>query len=363
MERQNKTPLSGLTRRKLLKTAGTLALGSAVAAPFVLRPTGARASTSLVFATYGGSYGEALDRVFFHPFQRETGIQVIRSGAPDMARLKAQVQTNTMEWDLVELLPSECVMATREDLLVPIDYDRVEMPELFMPEARQSHYVSTYNYTTGIGYNSADFADTHPETWAEFWDVERFPGRRGLRSRPDNVLEIALLADGVAPADMYPLDLDRAFAALDRIKPHIARWTDTAPQTIEMIQTGELDFSHTFNNRVVAAQASGVAAGFNTRQLMIMFNAFATPVGSPNIEAAQQLLGYMMRPDLQAELWNELKLIPVTSAAVDMIPEDERLAWFPDLSTGMHLPIDADWWGAEGQFAEVTTRFREWLLS
>ncbi|MCO5089481.1 ABC transporter substrate-binding protein [Bosea sp. (in: a-proteobacteria)] len=355
---------SGLLTTKMSRRAALRAgIGGVIAAPFVLRAPDARSATSVVFGTYGGSYGEALKRIFFQPFAKETGIQVIQTAPADMAKLRAQVQSKSPEWDVIELIPSECVTAARMGLVMPLDFGKIDIPELSVPEAKQTHWLSTYNYTTGIGYNSAKFpAGKHPETWADFWDVQKFPGRRSLRSRPDNVLEIALLADGVAPSAMYPLDVPRAFKALDRIKPHIAKWADTAPQSIELIQTNDVDFTHTFNNRVFAAQSSGVPVAFNTEQLMMAFPAFALPTGAANAEAGMRLLGYMMKPDLQAELWKALRLIPVTKAASALIPEAERKAWFPDLTTGKHLALNAEWWGADGRLAEVTTQYRNWLL-
>src|SRR5262249_42079811 len=153
-----------------------------------------------------------------------------------------------VEWDMAELLPTEVLTAAHEGLLQPIDYGVVKVEELLYPEAKQTYSVSVFTYTGGIAFDRESQPNgKHPSTWPEFWDVKNFPGRRSLRSRPNDTLEIAMLAAGTDPKKVYPIDVDRAFKILDEIKPNIQKWADTAPQSIQVVQNHEVDFTYTFN--------------------------------------------------------------------------------------------------------------------
>jgi putative spermidine/putrescine transport system substrate-binding protein len=354
---------SALDRRSLLK--GVAVTGAALSMPFVWRSTEARAAGRVVWATFGGTVGEAYDRIFIKPFMDETGIEVVQTGAADLAKVKASVMAGRPEWDILSLAPSQAVSAVHEGLLEPIDYSIItaKADDLLYPEAIKEHWVSTQIYTGGIAYDRS-LHPNGPNSWIDFWNVEEFPGRRGLRSRPLDMLEIALLADGVPANEVFPLDVDRAFASLDRIKPHVVNWIDTAPQSIQLVQTKEIDFSFTYHNRVAAAQAEGLPMTFSTDQLLVFLNAYSIPKGSRNAESAMKFLNFIMtRPDLQKELWDATRLIPLSKEATAMITEDEHKLWVPDQASGRHVIVDAEWWGEPGRLAEVTARYQAWLLT
>src|SRR5690606_19362858 len=93
--------------------------------------------------------------------------------------------------------------------------------------------------------------------WKDFWDVKRFPGLRAMSNSPINTLEQALLADGVPMNDLYPLDLDRAFKSLDRIKKHVAVWWTGGAQSAHVIQSGEVDMVASWNGRMQAVADGG----------------------------------------------------------------------------------------------------------
>lgn len=351
-------------RRSLLKGAVLTAAGLSM--PFVWRPADARAAGGrIVWATFGGTVGEAYDRIFIKPFTEETGIEVVQTGAADLAKVKASVMAGRPEWDILSLAPSQAVSAVQEELLEPIDYSIITATEddVVYPDAIKKHWVSTQLYTGGIAYNNT-LHPNGPNSWIDFWNTDAFPGRRGLRSRPLDMLEIALLADGVPANEVFPLDVDRAFASLDRIKPHVTNWIDTAPQSIQLVQTNEIDFSFTYHNRVASAQAEGFPMAYSTDQLLVFLNSYAVPKGSRNAEAAMKFLNFiMMRPDLQKQLWDATRLIPLSREATAMIPDEERKLWVPDQESGRHVIVNAEWWGARGRLAEVTARYQAWLLT
>lgn len=355
---------AGVTRRKVLSTGAGIAAATSVGGPLILSAGKARAAGKLYLASYGGSYGEALDEVFFKPFAKETGIEVVQTAPADLAKLKAQVMSGSVEWDVVEMLPTETITATNEGLLLPIDYSVVQMGDLLYPQAKQPTAASVFTYTGGIGYDKTRHPDgKHPGTFADFWNVQKFPGRRGLRSRPNDTLEIAILASGTDPKNVYPIDVDKAFKMLDEIKPHIRKWVETAPQSVQLIQTNELDFTYTFNGRVFGANQQGIPLGYSSQQLLIFFNQFTVPKGAKNPGDAMKLINSMMRPERQAAFCEKIAYPPVTKKGMEMVSAAIKKEWVPDPNNPKNLAINSEWWGAPGRFAELTERFKKWMLT
>lgn len=352
-------------RRRFLAGAGGAMAASAISGPLILTAGKARAAGKLVFSTYGGSYADALNDVYFKPYTAETGVEIIVTAPTDLAKLKAQVSTKSVEADIIEYLPTEILTASRENLLEPIDYAIVQPPELLYPDAKRPNSISVLTYTIGIAYDKARSAEgKYPKTWAEFWDVKKFPGKRGLRSRPNDTLEAALLADGVDPKKLYPLDVERAFKKLDEIKPHIAKWIDTASQTVSLVQQKELDFSNTYSGRVYADNLAGGTLGYPPDQLMIALNSFSVPKGAANKTEAMKLLNSMIsKPDRQAKFFEKIAYGPTTKKGYDACDPKLRAAWLPDMSNPKHVIVNSDWWGEPGRFDQLTARFKQWMIT
>src|SRR5690606_10145614 len=155
------------------------------------------------------------------------GIKVITTSPTDFGKLRAMVESGNVEWTATELDVETADLAGEMGLLEPIDLSVVDLSE-YPEEAKHEYWLPRGAYATALGYRTDAFPNgEHPRTWAEFWDVERFPGPRALRNHPIDNLEFALMADGVAPEDLYPLDMERAFRKLDEIKPHITVWWES----------------------------------------------------------------------------------------------------------------------------------------
>jgi putative spermidine/putrescine transport system substrate-binding protein len=150
---------------------------------------------------------------------------------------------------------------------------------------------------------------------------------------------------------------------LDEIKPNIRKWVDTAPQSVQLLQTNELDFSYTFNGRIFGANQQGSNLGYASEQLLIFFNNFTVPKGSRNPGDAMKLLNSMMRPERQAAFCEKIAYPPVTKKGMEMVPPAIKKEWVPDPNNPKNLAIDSDWWGAPGRFNELTERFKKWMLA
>lgn len=343
----------GANRRQFI-TGGA----AAIAAPFVLSSTRALASGKLVFVSWGGSLQEAIDRTILATFAKETGIEVVSVSGPDLAKLKAQVQTGNIEWSLFEAGGPQVVGAAREGLLEKIDYSIVDASDLFVPASEVT--LPFYSYSGGIAYDPKRHGPgKFPRSWEEFWDVESFPGRRGLRTKPDETMELALLADGVLPKELYPLDVDRAFRSLERIKPYVAKWIDATPQTISLVQNNEVDFVYTYLGRVHLAQQQGISIEYVLENNLVTPSYLGVPKGAKNKDAVMQLINAFIRPDLQAAFCNEMNYTPMKRSALQLL-DPAVLAAQPDLDDDRTAIVNVEWWAEN--FAEVSVKFKEFLL-
>lgn len=345
-----------ISRRKFMASAG----GAALAAPYVLRagPASAQAG-SLTFVTWGGSYREAVEKAVIEPFTAETGIKVNVIDTPDLAKVKAQVMTGNVQWDVFDAPGGLGTSGSKEGYWEPLDPALFDAGDLSIPAA--DDLVPFYTFAGGIAWDPAKYGDgKHPTNFAEYFDHEKFPGRRTFRDRPSETLEAALLADGVPPAELYPLDIDRAFNKLETIKPYVASWVAATPQTITLLQTGEVDFSYTYSARVRATHKDGAGLAFSFDQTLNGLEYLAVVKGAPNKENAFKFVSFALRPESQAALMEALGYNPISKKALPMLSEETR-KWLPDMNNPNNVLVNDVWWA--DNFATVSRRFKEWVLT
>ncbi|WP_164935261.1 ABC transporter substrate-binding protein [Bradyrhizobium zhanjiangense] len=346
-----------LSRRSFLSgTAGALA------APIVLRASCAAAdSGSLTFTSWGGTYEEALIKTVTNPFTQETGIKVNLIPTPDLAKLKAQQLTNTVDVDALLVTAEVAATASKQGAWEKLDMSKFDVEDMTVPPT--SEYVTWDMYVGGIAWDANKYGQgKHPTNFAEYFDLKKFPGRRTFRNRPNEALEAALLADGTAPNKIYPLDVDRAFKVLDRIKSSVAAWITATPQTVSLLQTGEVDFSYTYANRIkeTAQPGSGSSLGFSFEQNLLSTEKLVIPKGAPNKENAMKFVAYASRADVQARLFNVSPVVPNSKKAISMLSAEAR-KWMPDMNNPNNLVLDGAYWA--DNLEPVTRRFKEWVLT
>lgn len=344
-----------VSRRYFLAGAAGL-----VAAPMVLRASCAAAkSDSVTITSTGGTFLDSMVKYVFSPFTEETGIKVNPVPAPDLAKIKAMQITGNVAWDIYQNAGTNLASGSRQGFWEKLDTSIFDLQDLTVLPT--SDFVTYETYAAGIAWDPKKYGPgKHPTDFAEFFDLKKIPGRRALRKLPDGTLEAALLADGVAPKDIYPLDLDRAFKALDRVKSSSA-WADTTPQTVSLVQVGEADFSFTYGNRVkvTTEPGGGVPLAFSLNQTLIFNDGLAVLKGAPNKENALKLIAYILRPEVQARLEDKLGLMPVSKKAFPMLSAETR-EWLPDMSNPKNLVISNAYWA--DNYEAVSRRFQEWLL-
>ena len=205
-------------RRRLLGGAGSLA--TTALAPLLVTERTVAQTRTLYVNSWGGSYTAAEEAAYFKPFTAATGIQIRTITPVSFARIKAQVQTGNYQFDMTSVNSMLWLRASREGLAEPIDWTVINRDALSADAiVADGHGVACNILGTNLCYRKDKFPNGGPRSWADFWDVENFPGTRSLCSSdaPRSMI-FALLADGVPHHQLYPLHIDRAFrnARLDQ---------------------------------------------------------------------------------------------------------------------------------------------------
>ncbi|MGY3591832.1 putative spermidine/putrescine transport system substrate-binding protein [Bradyrhizobium sp. USDA 4341] len=348
--------VSTTSRRSFLAGAA-----AAIAAPVVLGSKRAAAkSDTVTIVQYGGQYQEATVKAVFEPFTKETGINVNIVPYPGLDKVKAMQLTNNVEIDIDFISGAEAASGSKQGLWEKLDFSGLDLGDLAVQP--KSDYLVFDIYNQGIAWDPKKFGPgKHPVDFAGFFDVKKYPGRRSMRNYAQNTLEVALIADGVAPKDIYPLDLDRAFKSLDRIKSHIV-WSPTPVQDSSLLQVGEADFGIVNSTRVKASidPGGGVPLEYSFEQNILGRNALTILKGAPNRENAMKLIAFYLRPEIQAQFENLVFTTPISKKAAMMLSPEAR-KWQPDLNSPKNVMLLDSYWA--DNFEATTSRFKEWRLT
>lgn len=351
--------------------AGVVLAGVGGLGPRLLSPTSALAQTaelegSVIIRTTGGVFEQALRENFFDPFTEETGVKVIpvqASYGDMMAKSAAMQAAGNVEWDIIS--PQYYELSKLGNLLEDLG-DCSAMPNVAsqgIPTACGGHGVL---YLTGgqvLTFDPQTFTDAKPQTWADFWDVEAFPGPRALPNTgsPWATLIAALIADGVAPAELFPLDLDRAFAKLDQIKPHVAVWWTSGAQSQQVMRQGEAVMTLMWSGTAFAARESGIPLEWSWTNAVADFGAFGILKGAPNPNAARAFIDYYMaHPEHHAAFSRQMGYATSSQAGRDLLTDEEKITFgaVPEIADQIIIP-DADW--LEQNRAAALERWNSWI--
>ena len=342
------------SRRDGLKLG--LAAAAVISAPAYIRPGWAQ-SKKLIIANSGGQMGESKRKALYDPFTKKTGIEIITVSGNDFAKVKLQVENDAVEWDIVDVGHAALPTANRLGLFEKLDENIVNWKGV-VKSAQNPFAVGGTIYAGGIGYTTGRLKP--PTTWPEFFDAESFPGRRGIRTRVNDTLELAAMGSGVQPSEVFPIDVERAFKALDKIKPHLSHMISATSQTVSLIQQDETDFTFTYTNRVKGMQDAGVPMDFSFKQNILGIAWTGMLRGSKNHDASMQFLDFMLEADRQAELANLSYSAPANADGMPMV--DAAVAkWLPDVASKDNCFTDAEWWSTN--LEPLTIRYKEWMLT
>ncbi|GAB3625285.1 Spermidine/putrescine-binding periplasmic protein [Pandoraea terrae] len=353
---------SNPSRRNVIKTVA--ATTAAIAMPAIWTSSKA-ASKRIVIRDSGGIYSKVYGDVFYKPFTKATGIEVVGvpSNAEPTAQIRTMVDTGNYTWDMASISqPAIELLTTGKQYLEKHNLDADPVIAGIPATFRSAYGVGTNVYTTVLAYRTDAFKGRKaPTSWKDMWNVAEFPGRRCLRKHPFDTIEEALMADGVPGGAVYPCDVNRAFKSLDKIKPHIDVWWTGGAQVEQMLKSGEIDMVATWISRPQAAIAAGAPVSICWDQHLWGVDNWTILKGSPNAEACRQFIKFASDPKRQAALTPFLAAGVTHPDAFKYIDPKiaQTLPTYPDnLRRG--VKISADYWLKNQDVA--LEKFNAWLL-
>jgi putative spermidine/putrescine transport system substrate-binding protein len=324
--------------------------------------TGGKGGKTVVVRDSGGSYGAALQKAIYTPFTQETGIGVKVLNLDD-APLLAQIKQGRPQCDLINNSMMSHQKYVKQDALETLDPGRLKsLKSAKIPEAQiTEHAIGHSFYGQCIAYRTDAFDGRKPESWADFWDTKAFKGGRAMVSPDGDLpeLEFALLADGVPMDKLYPLDVDRAFKVLTRLRSDIKKFWDSGPLPGVLLSRQEVTMSTVWDGRIADLQKQGVPVERQLNGMRRQFSGYAIAKGAANVDGAYQLMDFALRAESQAALAKAFPSNPSSPVAYAKLTEDERnaLAGAPKYYDE-GFDTDIEWWLKNE--AAVTKRWLEW---
>lgn len=318
---------------------------------------------ALTVVSVGGLNKDAQQQAFYTPFEKQHGIAV-RAGEynGEMGKIKAMVDTGSVSWDVVEVDHEQVQRGCEEGL-----FER--LPEIagvtsadFVEGAVSECGVGIFIWSTAFVYNPK-LLTSAPSQWADFWNLDAFPGKRALRKSAKLTLEIALMADGV-PADQvysvlrHPEGVDRAFRKLDQIKSQI-QWWEAGAQPMQWLAAGDVSMTSVYTARAVNAQHDGYDYPLVWKGNLFDMDSWAIVKGSPNMPAALKFIAFASLPAQQKLFAEKMHNGPAQRHTMELIaPEAQRN--FPTAAQNMAqgLKVDSQFWIDYGD--ELEDRFNAW---
>ena len=336
---------------------------------------------SITVVSWGGAYTKSQVEAYHKPWQNKTGNQVVSEDySGGLAEVKAQVESGNVTWDVVDVELSDALQGCDEGILETIDPstlpaapDGTPATKDFMDGALQECAVGNIVWSTIYAYDKTKFS-TPPTTMADFFNVEKFPGKRGMRKLGKAMLEMALMGDGVPAEEVYDLlgteaGVQRAFAKLDTIKDHVV-WWEAGAQPPQLLADGEVTMTIVWNGRIFnAIAAEGQHFGLVWDGQVYDLDLFVIPKGSKNKEAALDFIRFSTDTQRLADQASWINYGPVRASSIPLIG-----SYHSDSSIKMidHMPTteaalknalqnDFEFWADNGE--ELNERFNAWLAN
>jgi putative spermidine/putrescine transport system substrate-binding protein len=293
---------------------------------------------TLTYVSFGGAYQEAQRKAWLTPYSELTGVQFNEDENSSNATIKAQVESGQVTWDVVDV-GNDFGLEAHKDLLEPLDYSLIPRDEVLEGFAGD-YRVADMTYGVALAYNTEKTAGAIPAGWADFFDTTKFPGKRGMWDYSEGgIFEVALMADGVKPDELYPLDLARATKKLDTIKNDFVFWASGA-ESQELIGSGEVAMTLIWNGRGWSAKHTDKKpVEIQWNQQIVTADYLVVPKGTPNKDAAMKFIAYAICAENNAKPSEFIPYGPINKnsqpaeankADLAVSNADENSAYFDD---------------------------------
>jgi putative spermidine/putrescine transport system substrate-binding protein len=315
----------------------------------------------LTVGSWGGAYQAAQRKAFFEPFQEEHGVRIVEASTPDYGKLYEWQRTGSASIDVVDVETFFVFQAGKKGALARIDQGLLPTASL-MKGSLHDFGVASCAYAEVIAWDRKRNPELAELKWTDFWDTDRISGPRAFRDLPATALEAALLADGLPPDRLYPLDVDRAFRKLDELrnKTRVILWS-AGSEPIELLKDGTVALSTAWNGRVRDAQKEGIPLEMSFNQAFLDWLWWVIPKDARNKELGMQFIAFTLRVDRQGALAQNIPYGPTNAEAWEKLPE-HALRELPNSPENIKRVIlrDNDWWADHE--TEISDRWRQWKL-
>jgi putative spermidine/putrescine transport system substrate-binding protein len=312
-------------------------------------------SGKIVYVGIGGPTQDALRKALFEPFTQETGIKVVEDTGLSEERVQAEVQSGHPAIDFLTIGTSDYLIALQHDLLAPIDYKYYNPDDLNgIAAADKLKFAVGSNYSgLAMSFSKEAFPDgqPQPESWADFWDVKKFPGKRtmpfcGVLEGSWPIAEAALIADGVPMNKLYPLDMERAAKKLKELSPNVIWWKNTS-QPGQYMASKEAVMQLNSIGRTNGLIDKGVPLKLVWNGAQVYGDKWIVLKGAPDYDNVMKFLAFVARPQIQANLAKLIGYAPTNQHAYGLLDKSfaQRLSTYPDNIKNTFSPDDA-WWAA-----------------
>lgn len=326
--------------------------------------SGLAQARDLSVVSWGGAFQDAQRKAYFAPYAAKTGNKVLDEAYNgETAKIKAMVETKNVTWDVVQMEAPELENACDEGLVEPLDWAKLGGKSTVIPDAVIGECgAGTILWSVIMAYD-ADKIKDGPKSWADFWNVKKWPGKRALRKTPKFTLEIALMADGVAADKVYEVlgtkeGVERAFKKLDEIKEHI-QWWESGAQPPQWLASGDVVMTTAYNGRIASANDEG--RNFKTvwKGQVYALDGWAIVKGTKNLDKAYDFIKFATQPANQAKLSAQIPYGPTHKDAVAATDAKTaaRLPSNPAYLKGA-LAVSTDFWVENTE--DLSKRFNNW---
>jgi putative spermidine/putrescine transport system substrate-binding protein len=325
----------------------------------------AQAADELTIVSWGGAYSESQRKAFYEPYMKEGNKVTEEEYNGEIAKVRAMVEANNITWDVIDVDTQTVLAGCAEGIFEQIDWGKLGLDrDKFIGGDLMDCAVPNIVYGTVLAYDTTKL-DPAPTQMADVFDLAKFPGKRGLQRSPFVNLEWALIADGVAPADVYkvlgtPEGVDRAFKKLDTIKKDVV-WWEAGAQPPQLLADGQVAITSAWNGRIYGAVKN------DKKPFKIIWDMqgldwdwWAIPKGTPRLDAAYRFITYASQPERMADQTNYISYGPANKDAIPNVNPEV----LPDLPTAPDnmttaLVIDPQFWADKGD--ELRERFNAWV--
>jgi putative spermidine/putrescine transport system substrate-binding protein len=358
--------------------AGLSAAAILAGMALIIETVEASEGRKLTVVSWGGAYTKSQVEAYHKPFTAETGIPITNvdyNGG--IAEVKAQVESGNVAWDVVDMEVGDALRACDEGLLEPLDpsgfpagNDGTAALDDFYPDALTECWATSIIFSTVFAYDNSKIGPNKPNTIGDFFDLQKFPGKRGLRKQnPKATLEMALLATGVVPEDIYkvlgtPEGLDAAFAKLDTIKKDVI-WWEAGSQPVQLLADGEVAMTVVYNGRLFDAVTAENKPFVIVWDGQVMeYDTYVVVKGAPNKDAAMKFMHFATATKQLAAQASWIAYAPARKSSLPLVGKNasngtDMLPNLPTPDKGRAITIDPQFWADHQD--EINQRWAAWL--